>query len=190
MTQHPAVGAFVLAGWVATLATACASKGASDAGVTEHVDARATGRPDAREHEVDAGIDVPGFVSTDAGNPIVVDDANCVAPGTASNAVGVGGYCSPNGGQCANAGLDGGVDATAAVCTADFNVPVHTWFCTIACTSTSTCGPGSASCIPSIQGQACIPAACASLLGDVLDAGAADAPLDAPSDAPRSADAG
>jgi hypothetical protein len=89
---------------------------------------------------------------------------NCVPPGTPSNANGVGGYCTPGGGECAAGGPDGAI----AICTADTNAPNNAWFCTIMCETTASCGPGSATCVSAIQGQACIPAACADLLGDTL----------------------
>jgi hypothetical protein len=190
MIRPLALGA--LAGCFATLGVACTSsspKTAADAGTDAHVgqrpDAHAETSTDARKDRgvVDAGVDAPGFVPLDSGNPVVIDDANCVAPGTASNANGVGGYCSPNGGQCAIGSLDAG-----AVCTADFNVPAHAWFCTVACSSTSECGPGSASCLPSIHGEACIPAACVVRL-DAADGGADTRP-DVASDASISPDAG
>jgi hypothetical protein len=160
MTKPKAVGALVVGGSVAAGLLAGMVVACSPA-----PNATPDASPDAR-----ARIDAPAFVPADAGSSIL-DDANCVPPGTASNAAGVGGYCSPGGGQCANAGRDGSV----AVCTADFNVPAHAWFCTIACTSASQCGTGGASCVPSIHGQACIPAACVRAIGDPSDGAAADA---------------
>jgi hypothetical protein len=114
---------------------------------------------------------------------IVVDDANCVFPGTASNASGVGGYCSPGGGQCNHAGVDGG----ATLCTADFNAPLHAWFCTLPCMATGDCGQGTVTCIPAAGALACVPAACSAFAGDAsvdggTDAGARDASLDADGD--------
>jgi hypothetical protein len=108
-----------------------------------------------------SGTGAGEFIASDAQNGTPPVLTNCVPPGTPSNANGVGGYCSPGGGECAAGGPDGAI----AVCTADTNAPNNAWFCTILCESTASCGPG-ATCLSAIQGQACIPAACAALLGD------------------------
>jgi hypothetical protein len=124
----------------------------------------------------------PGFVPSDAQPEAMTTTNNCVAPGTASNANGVGGYCSPGGGECAEAGPDGGI----ALCTADLNAPANAWFCTLFCASTAACGPG-ATCVTAIQGQACVPSACLDVAGEIIpdagDGGDLDAAMDAADDA-------
>jgi hypothetical protein len=176
---------FALGALCALALSACSSssatKTATDSGVTPHpdagVDAHQARHPDAGHDTglVDASPDVPGFVAADGATTVDNDPNDCVAPGTPSNAEGVGGYCSPNGGQCAKGAPDGNV----SVCTADFNVPAHAWFCTIACTSSAECGSGSASCLPSVHGQSCVPSACVDVLNGITDSGAGDAPHDA-----------
>jgi hypothetical protein len=138
------------------------------------------------------GTGATTFVPSDAQPEATPVPTNCVPPGTPSNANGVGGYCSPGGGECAGGGPDGAV----SICTADTNAPNNAWFCTILCDTTANCGPGGATCLSAIQGQACIPPACAALLGDTPpsdggsdggDADGASTDSDAPSDAPPEA---
>jgi len=103
---------------------------------------------------------------------------NCVAPGTASSAAGVGAYCSPGGGQCNHDAPDG----APTICTADFGAAAHLWFCTVVCTSTSQCGLGSATCVAAANGSLCVPTACTAFAADAsVDAGdaGADAAIDA-----------
>ncbi len=104
---------------------------------------------------------------------ILVDDANCVPPGTASNAIGVGGYCGPGGGQCDHAGAD----RSTSICTADFAAPAHTWFCTIPCATNDDCGSGSATCVPAASGMVCLPSGCGAFAVDAAADGAVDAGL-------------
>jgi hypothetical protein len=103
---------------------------------------------------------------------VVVDPMNCVPPGTPSNAAGVGGYCSPGGGQCNH----DTPDAAPTICTADFGAAAHLWFCTVACTTTAACGPGSATCVAAANGNACVPSACSAFAADAsADGGDAQA---------------
>jgi hypothetical protein len=165
-THQAALGSGVLALASVAWGPACSSSPRAgpptDAGVHASVDASTQRHLDANpdRQPSDVGQDVPGFIAVDAQVDAEVDDANCVPPGTLSNDAGVGGYCTPGGGECTRGGPNGGL----VVCTADFNVPAHAWFCTIACTATTMCGTGGAACTSSIQGQSCIPAACAPLL--------------------------
>jgi hypothetical protein len=99
--------------------------------------------------------------ASDAKGDAIIDPMNCVPPGTPSNSQGIGGYCSPMGGQCTMAGPGG----SATLCSADFQAPAHAWFCTFPCTSSSTCGPG-ATCVNSSMGEGCVPASCLYLEGD------------------------
>jgi hypothetical protein len=93
---------------------------------------------------------------------VINDPMNCVAPGTANNSQGIGGYCSPGGGQCTTAGPGG----APRICTADVDgTPMHAWFCTYPCsgsTDTTTCGPGAA-CVTATMGTGCVPMSCAFL---------------------------
>jgi hypothetical protein len=124
----------------------------------------------------DAASDTGSTGASDAKPHVINDPMNCVMPGAASNTDGVGGYCSPAGGQCAHA-ITGGM---ASICTGDLpGTPPHDWFCTVVCTTASECGTGS-SCIATNGGQLCVPTACVSLIGD---AALSDSPSDAPSDA-------
>lgn len=121
----------------------------------------------------DAGAD-----AADAGPDVIIDPQNCVAPGTKPNDQGMGGYCSPGGGQCDTAGPGG----AARICTADVTgTPEHAWFCTYPCTTSATCGTG-ASCISNSQGSGCVPDVCDYLADGGLDSGA-DAASDASTDA-------
>ncbi|MEO7113446.1 MAG: hypothetical protein ABI183_23605 [Polyangiaceae bacterium] len=124
----------------------------------------------------DSGAGSDGATAGDTG--VINDPDNCVAPGTANNSFGVGGYCSPLGGQCDTSGPGG----AARICTADLtSTPAHAWFCTYLCSHTSDCGSGEV-CFQNPQGAGCIPSssACLSLDADagfiiVDDAGATDA---------------
>ena len=101
---------------------------------------------------------------------VIVDPANCVAPGTANDDRGVGGYCSPGGGQCASSGPAG----APRICTADLSGAVaHDWYCTYPCSQPADCGSG-ALCLATAQGMMCVPPSCAPVT---------DASSDAPSDA-------
>jgi hypothetical protein len=138
-----------------------------------------------------ADTSVADVVATDT---LIVDPNNCVASGTASNAEGVGGYCSPGGGQCDTAGPGG----SPTLCSADYGAPAHGWFCTYPCAGPAACGTGML-CVSTAAGAGCVPPACLSLEPDggyqILDggeagpapseggteAGSADAPTDSPS---------
>ncbi|HEY1694169.1 MAG TPA: hypothetical protein VGG39_18500 [Polyangiaceae bacterium] len=112
--------------------------------------------------------------STDGSDAAVVNDPlNCIPPGTPNNAAGVGGYCTPNGGQCANAGPD----AEGTICTADFGtvVPAHAWFCTTLCeidASVTGCGENGPPCVSAEGEFVCLPAACSGFLTALEEAGA------------------
>jgi hypothetical protein len=124
----------------------------------------------------DAGAD--GTVK-DVAIDVVVDPANCVMPGTPNDDRGVGGYCSPGGGQCASSGPGG----APRICTADLpSAQAHDWYCTYPCSQSSDCG-SAASCVATAQGMMCIPPACAPAVDASTDA-ASDAEADAPTDAP------
>ena len=117
----------------------------------------------------DAASDRPSNGMGDA----AVDPNNCVAPGTPSNAAGVGGYCSPGGKQCLHVG-DGGT-----ICTADFGsmVPAHAWFCTDLCNpdaAAAGCGAGGPPCI-TVEGESvCVPSTCMSFVTALEDGGKSD----------------
>jgi hypothetical protein len=100
----------------------------------------------------------------DSGADVILNTSNCVPPGTASNSQGIGGYCSPMGGQCASAGPDG----SATLCSADFTgTPGNAWFCTYPCTPGFDCGSGSTCITEASSGQSgCVPTSCAFLAGD------------------------
>jgi hypothetical protein len=113
----------------------------------------------------DSGPGGDGSTGGDGGN-VINDPANCVPPGTAGNSLGIGGYCSPLGGQCDTAGPGG----AARICTADLtSTPAHAWFCTYPCSHGSDCGSGEV-CFQNSQGAGCIPNTPACLSLDV-DAG-------------------
>jgi hypothetical protein len=77
----------------------------------------------------------------------------CVMPGDKGNANGVGAYCTPGGGECANFPL-------AGLCLAD--VGQDEWFCTrIGCMMDSDCGMD-ATCYKDTGGSACVPNKCLS----------------------------
>lgn len=76
---------------------------------------------------------------------------SCVRPGDVGNNVGVGQYCTPEGGECAPYDL-------APLCLA--TVGQAQWFCTrIGCDATTNCGEG-AGCLIESQGSACVPCRC------------------------------
>ncbi len=100
-----------------------------------------------------------GDTGTTADSGVINDPDNCVPPGTAGNELGIGGYCSPLGGQCDTAGPGG----AARICTADLtSTPAHAWFCTYPCTGPSDCGSGEV-CFENNEGAGCIPNSCLSL---------------------------
>jgi hypothetical protein len=105
----------------------------------------------------DAGKDTGG--TGDTGDP-----DNCVPPGSKGNELGMGGYCSPGGGECNYAGPDGG----ARICTADVpDTPAHAWFCTYPCNLDTDCGSGSyCATDPKTHGKGCVPVACKYLQPD------------------------
>lgn len=114
----------------------------------------------------DAGSGTDGTTGGDSGggkdSGVINDPQNCVAPGTTGNSLGIGGYCSPLGGQCDTAGPGG----AARICTADISgTPAHAWFCTYPCSHTSDCG-NNAVCYQNDQGAGCIPTACLALDAD------------------------
>jgi polyhydroxybutyrate depolymerase len=131
---------------------------------------------------VDASTHRDAARMVDAGSDVFVDPLNCVAPDTPNNAAGVGGYCTPGGGQCADAGSSG----TGTICTADFGsmVPAHAWFCTNICgtdAGAATCGNGGPPCVETPDDLAvCLPTTCKALLADggpfsgMNDAGSSD----------------
>lgn len=76
---------------------------------------------------------------------------SCVRPGDVGNNVGVGTYCTPEGGECAPFDL-------APLCLA--TVGQEQWFCTrIGCDATTNCGEG-AGCLIEAEGSACVPCRC------------------------------
>lgn len=77
--------------------------------------------------------------------------ASCTQPGDLGNELGVGEYCTPQGGQCAD-------NDTAQLCLADASQ--DEWMCTrIGCTAETDCGTG-AGCLITDDGSACVPCAC------------------------------
>ena len=120
----------------------------------------------------DGGNDATTDVSVD----VIIDPQNCVAPTAKNNDQGIGGYCSPGGGQCDYAGPGG----TPRICTADVpGNPPHDWFCTTPCDDpTVKCGLG-AQCVASPAGKECVPDSCTSDAG--VDSGS-DASSDAVAD--------
>jgi hypothetical protein len=105
-----------------------------------------------------------------------IDPMNCVPPGTKGNEKGLGGYCSPGGGEC-NYAAPGG---HALPCSADFSTPPHAWFCTTVCNVDSDCGSGEfcSPPDPATHEKGCVPNTCRSL----EDAGLGDTSSDATSD--------
>lgn len=116
--------------------------------------------------------------SADVTADVIRDPANCVPPGTASNDQGIGGYCSPGGGQCAITGPGG----SPRICTADIaGTPAHAWFCTYPCPT--NCG-GGAACVTTAMGSECVPTSC-----DYLGVDASVPPVDAGADSGMAAEA-
>lgn len=115
---------------------------------------------------------------------VINDPLNCIPPGTPNNAAGVGGYCSPGGGQCANAGPD----AEGTICTADFGsvVPAHAWFCTDLCEldAAFSCGNPGPPCISAEGELVCVPPTCMAFITALEEAGADGGGPDGPGDAP------
>jgi hypothetical protein len=109
-----------------------------------------------------------GSTGGDSGSDSKDDPNNCVAPGTPGNELGIGGYCSPLGGQCDKAGPGG----APRICTADItSTPAHAWFCTYPCSHDTDCGSGNV-CATTAKGSGCVPSACGYLDdGGVLDSG-------------------
>ncbi len=108
----------------------------------------------------------------DSGPHIIVDPKNCVPPSSSE-------YCSPAGGQCAMAGPGG----TAEICTADLlGTPAHAWYCTLPCSSKSSCAGGT-SCKDTPMGSRCVPPSCDALLPEAgVDAGDSGADGGGPGD--------
>ena len=76
---------------------------------------------------------------------------SCVQKGAEGNNLGIGHYCTPGGGECADF-------PEAGLCLAD--VGQDQWFCVqIGCTETSDCGED-AGCELNPAGSACIPCSC------------------------------
>ena len=121
--------------------------------------------------EADSGGAPETAATVDAVIDVVNNPNNCVKPGTASNSLGIGGYCNPNGGQCAKAGPGG----SPTICTGDVSSTMNAWFCTLPCPT--QCGPG-AMCMITPSGSECVPTACAGLFPDASvpgDGGGGDA---------------
>lgn len=186
-----------LAPWLA-LGVACSSSTTvvtSDSGV----DAGHKKTPDAgKKLDASDASETSVVMTSDAKPDVINDPKDCVAPGTLSNPQGVGGYCSPAGGQCAHA-VTGGM---ASICTGDIGAAAHEWFCTVTCSSNTDCGSGGATCIQGVLAQVCVPSTCLAFVGDsgvteggtdaaadakMSDAGKSDAPADAKGDAPEDA---
>jgi hypothetical protein len=121
---------------------------------------------------VDSGaVQDSGSGSADVGADVIINPNNCVKPGTPNNAQGVGGYCSPGGGQCNTAGPGG----SPTLCSGDYNSMMNVWFCTLPCPQ-QACGTG-AVCVTTAMGSGCTPLTCLSYLGDagtLYDGGNAD----------------
>ena len=117
------------------------------------------------DNTTDGGNDA---TSADVSPDVIIDPQNCIPPGTKPNDQGMGGYCSPGGGQCDKAGPGG----APRICTADVGgTPQHAWFCTYPCDPSFNCGSG-AQCVTNAQGSGCVPVACFYLAGDGgLDSG-------------------
>jgi len=117
----------------------------------------------------------------DVGVDVIINPNNCVAPGTPNNSEGVGGYCSPNGGQCDTAGPGG----SPTLCSGDYDTMMNVWFCTVPCPA--NCGTG-AVCVTTAMGSGCTPTSCLSYLGDagmIYDGGAEGSPGEAGGDGPN-----
>lgn len=77
-------------------------------------------------------------------------DESCIRPGDVGNALGVGEYCEPFGGQCAD-------NSDAQLCLAD--VGQDQWMCTRISCEEADCGEG-AGCLITEDGSACVPCKC------------------------------
>jgi hypothetical protein len=153
LLRQAVAGAFVLGAFACSSSSSAppVTHGPADSGV----DASKSKKDAEAKKDVAAPQPDTGPMGFDAPKPDVINDPlDCVAPGTASGEDGVGGYCSPGGGQCLHAGTGG----TATLCTADFGAPAHEWFCTIPCMQQSDCGSGK--CITAAFAQICVPTAC------------------------------
>ncbi len=76
---------------------------------------------------------------------------SCIQPGAVGNDIGVGEYCTPLGGECAD-------NSEAQLCLAD--AAQDQWMCSrIGCTETTDCGEG-AGCLITADGSACVPCMC------------------------------
>jgi hypothetical protein len=76
---------------------------------------------------------------------------SCVQPGDMGNEIGVGEYCTPLGGQCAD-------NSVAQFCLAD--VGQDQWMCTrIGCDENTDCGANTG-CLITDDGSACVPCRC------------------------------
>ncbi|MSP24455.1 MAG: hypothetical protein EXR75_04690 [Myxococcales bacterium] len=85
------------------------------------------------------------------GGPVVPAES-CVQAGEKGNNNGVGEFCTPGGGECADF-------PKAALCLAD--VGQSQWMCTrIGCDATTDCGAGAGCHIEPGQGSACLPCKC------------------------------
>ena len=129
----------------------------------------------------DGGIDAGSDVHPD----VIIDPANCVPSNATNDGAGVGGYCSPGGGQCAGSGPGG----APRICSADLSgAEPHAWFCTYPCTTSTDCG-SAAVCVATPQGSICVPPSCTSLTdaGGDAETDASDASSDVSSDAPNDA---
>jgi hypothetical protein len=129
-----------------------------------------------------SGTAAPNDASTGGDSNVINDPQNCVPPGTPNNPFGVGGYCTPGGGQCATAGPD----AAGTICTADFGqvVPAHAWFCTTLCDTDASnpCGNPGPPCVSAEGENVCLPPSCQGFVTALEEAGAdGGAPGDASS---------
>ncbi|MBS2033084.1 MAG: hypothetical protein JST54_34750 [Deltaproteobacteria bacterium] len=103
----------------------------------------------------DAGAVDAGCVYT----PTHVDagyDDTCTNPCSLGNALGVGKFCTPHGGEC-----DTNPTAGAIICDAAFQA-TNEWFCTMTCQCDSDCGEG-AICTGDGSGggpMGCVPLTC------------------------------
>ena len=154
----------------------------TDAG--HNVSGHDAGHDSGKKPQRDAGKDSGN--PADVGPDVIIDPMNCVPFGTKPNSQGIGGYCSPGGGQC----MAAGPDASGRLCTADIpGTPAHAWFCTYPCTASppGQCGTG-ATCVTETEGSGCVPLIC----GYLADGGLPDgAPLaDGGVDAAQTHDAG
>ncbi|HEY6460687.1 MAG TPA: PHB depolymerase family esterase [Polyangiaceae bacterium] len=142
--------AFAAVGAVTVMAAVAACSSASSKG--------ARGPDASTDGAAEAGADAASDAAADVGLDAILDPENCVPPGTPNNEAGIGGYCSPGGGQC-------GADT---LCTADFGAPAHAWFCTNLCNDggVANCGSPGPACV-TVEGESvCLPESCLVLLAD------------------------